>query len=317
MAELLASGGSLDMVRAAFDHGADAVYVGALGFSRRRSEYEMDDAQIADAAKIARDAGKILRVAFNTLPASSEIPLLLQKVARCADVGVRDVILTDPGAMRAVRDRFPGMRIHASVGCTIVNVEDALFYKEMGADQIVPECRMTVDELRALKAVGVGVETLVHATTCFTLLGRCSMSSYTRFGHRIDEAGKDHFPGSPNRGGLCYRVCLAKWDEEDADHHPTRGGVVLPNPAYFLVDDIPALLDVPVDTIKVQGREYSLKLVGAMVAFYRGLIDEYVGAPGAFRIEPWIERMRTIIKVRDAERSQKTQGLIAEASEAR
>ena len=44
MAELLASGGSMEMVRAAFDNGADAVYVGATGWSRRRAEYEMDDA---------------------------------------------------------------------------------------------------------------------------------------------------------------------------------------------------------------------------------------------------------------------------------
>ena len=49
MAELLASGGSMEMVRAAFDNGADAVYVGATGWSRRRAEFEMDDAAIVEA----------------------------------------------------------------------------------------------------------------------------------------------------------------------------------------------------------------------------------------------------------------------------
>ena len=79
MAELLASGGSMEMVRAAFDNGADAVYVGATGWSRRRSEYEMDDAAIVAAAEYARSSGKILRVAFNTLPASSEFPLFVAR----------------------------------------------------------------------------------------------------------------------------------------------------------------------------------------------------------------------------------------------
>ena len=42
----------------------------------------------------------------------------------------------------------------------------------------------------------------------------------------------------------------------------------LPNRAY-LADDIPDLIDLGVDTIKIQGREYSVPLVGRMVRFYR------------------------------------------------
>ena len=68
MVELLASGGTLEMARAAFDNGADAVYVGAKGWSRRRALYEMDDDQVVEAARLARARGKILRVAFNTPP---------------------------------------------------------------------------------------------------------------------------------------------------------------------------------------------------------------------------------------------------------
>ena len=79
MAELLASGGTPEMVRAVLDNGADAVYVGAKGWSRRRAQYEMDDDQIIASASYALSGGKVLRVAFNTLPASSEIPLLLAK----------------------------------------------------------------------------------------------------------------------------------------------------------------------------------------------------------------------------------------------
>ena len=79
MAELLASGGTVEMARVVLDNGADAVYVGAKGWSRRREQYEMDDEEVIASARYARSLGKVLRVAFNTLPASNEIPLLLAK----------------------------------------------------------------------------------------------------------------------------------------------------------------------------------------------------------------------------------------------
>lgn len=314
MPELLASGGTVEMSRAVLDAGADAVYVGAKGWSRRRAQYEMDDAEVIAAARYARSRGKILRVAFNTLPASREIPLFLAKAETFVDAGVSDFILTDVGMMRAVAERFPGVRIHASVGCTIVNAEDAWFYKEAGAAQVVTECRMGREELRRIRReVGVGVEVLVHATTCYTYLGRCTMSSYARQEWRYDEQGKNHFLGSPNRGGLCYRVCLTEWDQRRDDGTVEAGGVVLPNVAYFLVDDIPDLLDLGVDTIKIQGREYSVALVGEMVRFYRELIDSYLHDRGSFRMEEWKERMAGIVAARDSERREKTRGLISES----
>jgi putative protease len=314
MAELLASGGTVEMARVVLDSGADAVYVGAKGWSRRRAQYEMDDEEVIASARYARSVGKILRVAFNTLPASGEIPLLLAKAEKFVEAGIRDFILTDVGAMKALSDRFPGIQIHASVGCTIVNAEDARFYKEAGATQVVTECRMDREEMRKIRQeVGVGLEVLVHATTCYTYLGRCTMSSYTRQEWKFDEEGKNHFLGSPNRGGLCYRVCLTEWDQRAEDGSVEAGRVVLPNLAYFLVDDIPGLIDLGVSTIKIQGREYSVPLVGKMVRFYRDLIDSYLGDRSSFRMEVWKERMAGIVTARDAERREKTAALISES----
>ena len=139
------------------------------------------------------------------------------------------------------------------------------------------------------------------------------MSSYARQEWRIDDEGKNHFLGSPNRGGLCYRICLTEWDRVGGDGTCEERGVVLPNVAYFLVDDIPALIDLGVDTIKIQGREYSVSLVGEMVRFYRELIDAYVKDRAAFRLEPWKERMAVVVSARDAERREKTSNLISES----
>jgi len=181
---------------------------------------------------------------------------------------------------------------------------------------VVVECRMGKDTMRKIKTEGqVGLEVLVHATTCYTLLGRCTMSSYARHEHRIDASGKDHYLGSPNRGGLCYRICLSDWDQVNQAGLVEASGVELPNTAFFLADDIPDLIDLGVDTIKIQGREYSVPLVGEMVRFYRDLIDACVRDREGFRMEPWRERMARIVAGRDAERREKTSGLIGEVQE--
>jgi putative protease len=66
MARLLGPGGSIEMVEAVLDAGADAAYVGAVGLSRRMGDkYELTHAQIRTAARLAGEAGKAIWVTVN------------------------------------------------------------------------------------------------------------------------------------------------------------------------------------------------------------------------------------------------------------
>ncbi len=314
MVELLAPGGSLEQVMAVAANGADAVYVGPRGWSRRTSQWELPDAEIETASSHLLERGKKLRVAFNTHPTAGELPALLAKVERYARWGIRDLIIADVGCIWAVRQQFPEMNIHASVGCCITNLEEARFYEELGVSLIVNDVKMSWKEtVDRQKNTGVRVEILIHANTCYTHLGKCWMSPFIRQEHAIDGAGKNHFYGSPNRGGLCHRVCLQDWGVYNGADM-LMDGAHLRNDAFFVLEKIPAYIDLGVDTLKIQGREYSAELAGHITRFYRELIDTYQAQPEDFDMAPWRARLARLIPARDTARAVRTSELLQMAA---
>lgn len=313
MVELLAPGGSLEQVVAVAENGADAVYVGPTGWSRRAAQWELSDAEIEAASSHLLERGKRLRVAFNTHPTTEEVPWLLEKVEQYAGWGVRDLIMADAGCIWAVHERFPELNIHASVGCCITNVEEIRFYQDLGVSLIVTDVKMSWQEIVNRKRTGIGVEILVHANTCYTYLGKCWMSPFTRLEYAIDEVGKNHFRGSPNRGGLCHRVCLQDWGVYE-EAGMVMDGAHLRNDAFFVLERIPAYIDLGVDTLKIQGREYSPELAGSITRFYRELIDTYQTEPEGFDMAPWRARLAQLVPVRDTARAERTTELLQQAA---
>jgi putative protease len=223
--------------------------------------------------------------------------------------------MTDIGAIAVVHQNFPSLTIHASIGANILNNADVAFYREIGVSQVVADTKLSLKELASRKEqLDVGIEILIHANYCYTYLGKCWMSPYHRLERTIDDSGKDLFKGSPNRGGLDYRVCLEDWQlysgEAKWEDH-----VALMNDAFFLLDDIPHLIDLGVHCLKIQGREYTVPLVGAIVRFYRDLIDAYEARPmrERFDLDPWKVRLASIQAGRDRQRTKGTRALLAEA----
>ncbi len=315
MVELLAPAGNLPMVEAAVAGGANAIYVGPRGWSRRRDRYELSDDDVFSAIEIAHRGGAKLRVAVNTNMQSHEIAPLLRKMERFVSRGVDGAIMTDIGAIAEVHRHFPDLTLHASIGANILNNEDVRFYRSIGVSQVVADTKLTLRELASRgHDIDVGIEILIHANKCFTYLGKCWMSPYHRLERTTDAEGKDLFRGSPNRGGLDYRVCLESWQLYSGEEK-WEESVALKNDAFFLLEDIPPLIDRPVHCLKIQGREYPVPLVERIVRFYRDLIDAYVARPKGepFDLVPWSSRLASIQTERDAARSDGTRLLLLEA----
>ena len=303
------------MAKAAVENGANAIYVGARGWSRRRDAYELSDEKLREATEIAHSKGAKIRVAINTKMQSCEIPALLEKMEKFVGWGIDGAIMTDVGAIAQVHRRFPHLVLHASIGANILNNEDVKFYRSIGVSQVVADTKLTLGELTSRKAdIDVGIEILIHANKCYTYLGKCWMSPYVRLERTTDGFGKDLFCGSPNRGGLDYRVCMEQWELFDGKAllEPV---IALKNAAFFFLDDIPALINLGVHCLKIQGREYPVPLVASIVRFYRELIDTCLARPAeqSFDLAAWRSRLDAIQAERDSKRSNMTSVLLNEA----
>lgn len=281
MVMMMAPGGTLEMARAVLDEGADAVYVGVVGWSRRGAQDELNDDEIARTIDYATTKGKEVRLVVNTMPSSTEIPMFLEHIQRYASWGVRGFMISDIGAIRLAREILPkDVEIHTSVGCGITNYEDVKFLGDAGANYVVLPYRLSVEEIRQITAENsVGIEVFLFKTPSGGKIcpGKCMMSSYFNFHRWLDANGKDHFHGSASRGGDCLRVCQTDWKFNMGQLEFDEPMTLKENPALWL-EELPEYLTAGVGCLKVPGRDRSPELVRSITRVYRQAVDDIQGS---------------------------------------
>ena len=265
--ELLAPAGGPAAVAAALSAGADAVYVGARGWSRGSPRAGLSPEEISAAVQACRGAGAKLQVALNTVPGSSEIPAFLSALRRYRIDGVRTVILSDPGVISLVAREFSDLSVCASVGVSALNPSEAVFYRELGARAVVLPTSVPREDVPAIKAAsGLRIEVFVRCRAEFIVQGKCGLSGYAR------EA--DDLPGRPGmaeagpsssakRSGRCFLACAA---------------LDVPRTAYSIEDELLPWILAGVDTFKIEGRDLSPGKLLPLVSRIRGKLDAAIAA---------------------------------------
>lgn len=259
---MLAPAGSLEAVEAVLSAGADAVYAGARGWSREGRNAGLSPDNARRAAPLCRRAGAPFQVAFNTIPGQSELPAFLAAIGQFLEAGADAVILNDPGVIALVRREFPSPGICASVGVSTLNPEDALFYREIGADTVVLPTAVAHGEIPAIKAKsGLSVEVFLTCRAEVILQGKCGLSGYARDADAPPERpglSKAGPASSAKRGGRCFLAC--------------RGFAAGREP-HSIEDDLVPWILAGTDAFKVQGRDLAPPKISALIGRLRARLD--------------------------------------------
>jgi putative protease len=299
--ELLSPAGSLQHMRFAYAYGADAVYAGQPRYSLRVRNNEFSKEKVlGDGIAEAHAMGKLFFLASNIAAHNSKLKTYINDLEPIIDMGPDALIMSDPGLIMMVRERWPDQTIHLSVQSNVVNYAAVKFWQSMGLKRIILSRELSLKEVAEIRQMcpDIELETFVHGALCIAYSGRCLLSGY--MSHR------------DSNQGACTNSCRWKYDTQEARETSTGDTVAIntpkvetatESPVYLLeeqnrpgelmpafedehgtyimnskdlraVQHVEKLTQMGIDSFKIEGRTKSVYYVARTTQIYRKAIED-------------------------------------------
>ena len=264
--ELLAPAGSFEHLKAAVAAGADAIYMGGEKFGARAYAHNFSREDMIEALQFAHFHERKLYLTVNTLMKEKELfEELGDFLFPYYENGLDGVIVQDIGAVRFIRENFPDLEIHGSTQLTVTDFRGAVAAKRMGMTRVVPARELSLAEIKRIKKeTGLEVEVFVHGALCYCYSGQCLLSSM--------------YGGRSGNRGRCAQPCRLPYTLMNADGmilNPSKYTKYLLSPKDLCsLSMLPSLMEIPVDSLKIEGRMKNVEYVAGVTAIYRKYLDK-------------------------------------------
>jgi putative protease len=269
--EILAPVSTWDMLRAAVHNGADAVYMGMPGFNARGRAPTLEVEELSAMIHYARLYGVRTLLACNILIFERELPEIVKTLGEILPLRPDALIVQDIGLIKLIRFMAPDQAVHASTQMTVTSAEAIAATEDLGMRRYVLGREVSIPQIAEIrKATTKELEVFVHGALCVSYSGQCLTSE--SMGGR-----------SANRG-QCAQSCRLPYEilvDGAVKETPTgRHYVVSPQDLCGL-DDVPRLMDIGVNSFKIEGRLKSPEYVASTARAYKerstgGLADSEV-----------------------------------------
>lgn len=262
--ELLAPAGDFTCLKAAFNAGADAVYLAGKSFGARAFANNFEEDELIEALDYAHMLSKKIYLTLNTLIKEAEFNSIVRYLTPYYEHGLDGIIIQDLGLIPLLKKHFPLLELHASTQMTVNNYRSAMWLKENGICRVVPSREMSLAELKEIKEkAGIEVEAFIHGAMCYGYSGQCLFSSFLggRSGNRGRCAQPCRLPYSVFADGACV--------SGKKEVYPLSLKDLCSLPYIY------ELLDAGIDSFKIEGRMKSPEYVAGVTAVYRKYMDFY------------------------------------------
>lgn len=284
--ELLAPAGSFEKAKIAFMYGADAVYCGTPKLSlRSRSEIQDDD--LEKTINYAHSIGKRVHVAINIFAWDETYEEIKAQAAELNRLKVDAIIVADGGVVDIIREYAPDTEIHISTQANTVSYHTCRFWQRNGAKRIILGRELNKQQIRDImknKPEGLDIEMFGHGALCFGYSGRCFLSEFLaqRNGNLGDCAQScrwayNVYVEETNNPGNLMPV---ETDE--------KGTYIFSSKDLCLIKEIPDIIDMGLDSLKIEGRLKTEYYVATVVNAYRNAIDDYMKDPEHYDAEKYL-----------------------------
>jgi len=292
--ELLSPAGTLKNMRYAFAYGADAVYAGQPRYSLRvrNNQFSKEDV-LRQGIEEAHAAGKLFFLASNIAAHNNKLKNYIKDLEPVIDMGPDALIMSDPGLIMMVRERFPQVPVHLSVQSNVVNYAAVKFWQSLGLSRIILSRELSLKEIAEIReqCPDIELEVFVHGALCIAYSGRCLLSGY--LAHRDSNQGActntcrwkySAYEGRETSTGDVVPVALLEEDTRPGELMPAfedeHGTYIMNSKDLRAVQHVHALASLGIDSLKIEGRTKSAYYTARTTQVYhRAIEDAAAGRP--------------------------------------
>ena len=268
--ELLAPAGDMERLKMAVAYGADAVYLAGTTFGMRSFAGNFTPEQLKEAVELCKASNVRVHVTCNTMPRNEEVARLPEWLEYLNDVGVHAAIMADVGVLSLCKKYAPKLECHISTQASIVNYVSAQAWYDLGAKRVILARETSLDEIREIRAKApreLEMEVFGHGAMCVSYSGRCLLSNY--------------MTGRDSNRGACAQPCRYQYalmeEKRPGEYFPvyeSNGQTYIMNSKDMcMIDHVGELMDVGLDSLKLEGRAKSAYYAAIVTGAYRHAID--------------------------------------------
>ncbi|PLR78057.1 collagenase-like protease [Bacillus sp. V3-13] len=284
--ELLAPAGNLEKLKIAVHYGADAVFIGGQEYGLRSNADNFTFEEMKEGVEFAKKYGAKIYVTANIYAHNENIDGLEEYLLGLKDTGIAGVIVADPLIIETCRRVAPEIEVHLSTQQSLSNWKAVQYWKEEGLERVVLARETSAEEIREMKEkVDIEIEAFIHGAMCIAYSGRCTLSNHM--------TARDS-----NRGGCCqscrwdYDLYKLEGNNEVALFNEGDAPFAMSPKDLKLIESIPKMIELGIDSLKIEGRMKSIHYVATVVSVYRKVIDAYCADPDNFTIrKEWLEEL--------------------------